>query len=322
MINEMETAETLRADSPRLRMRMLFERAVDVVVLSAVAVLPAGVLFAAWQVLAGEFVLAGIGAAAAAAGAVGVYTRLILPFQLRVKRLVFPLSPVSNSQSPLKVVFFSDLHVGRFKQADWTHKVVELANAQHPDVVLLGGDFVGHLESHAIAGMLEPLRDLRARLGVYAVLGNHDYGLPGEDVSALLLELLKSYNVRVLRNERVLVADRLQIVGIDELWDGHSDVPRAFADAAPDVPRTIVLGHNPDLMMQIPQRADLFIFGHTHGGQIYIPGLSRLIVPVRGPLYRGEHHLPQGLVYVSSGVGETTTPTRLFTHVEVVAMEL
>jgi uncharacterized protein len=330
-MNDMETAETLRADSLRVRSRVLIERLIDALVLSAVLVLPAGALFALWQVLLGDAMLASIGVVVAACGALGIYARLVVPFQLKVKHITLAPSAISPSTlgtnlqspiSPLRIVFFSDLHVGRVKQTAWTRKVVNLVNAQKPDVVLIGGDFVGHLESSAIPAMLEPLRDLRARLGVFAVLGNHDYGLPGEDHSVLLQKLLTQYNVRLLSNERVMVGDRLQLVGIDELWDGHSDVPRAFAGADPAASRTIVLGHNPDLMMQITQRADLFIFGHTHGAQVYIPYLARFIVPIRGSLYRGEHHLPQGMVYVSSGCGETTTPTRLFTQVEIVAMDI
>ena len=321
-MNDIETAETLRADSQRVRSRVLIERLIDALVLSAALVLPLGALFALWQMLAGNTTLAIIGMLVAACGVLGIYARLVVPFQLKVKHITLAPSAISNLQSPLRVVFFSDLHVGRIKQTAWTRKVVNLVNSQQPDVVLIGGDFVGHLEAAAIPAMLEPLRDLRARLGVFAVLGNHDYGLPGEDHSALLQSLLKQYNVRLLRNECVMVSDRLQLVGIDELWDGHSDAPRAFADTDPAAPRTVVLGHNPDLMMQITQRADLFIFGHTHGGQVHLPYLARFIVPIRGSLYRGEHHLPQGLVYVSSGCGETTTPTRLFTQVEIVAMNV
>ena len=86
--------------------------------------------------------------------------------------------------------------------------------------------------------------------------------------------------------------------------------------------RRIVLGHNPDLMSDIAERADLFIFGHTHGGQINLPVITRYIVPVDGKYYRGQYPLPQGLVYVSSGCGETTTPTRLGTQVEIVSVTL
>jgi predicted MPP superfamily phosphohydrolase len=121
----------------------------------------------------------------------------------------------------------------------------------------------------------------------------------------------------------VLIDDRLALIGIDELWGGYADVSRAFA-ACTGVPgaRCLVLGHNPDLMTRINQSADLFLFGHTHGGQIYLPFLWRLTVPVDGDMFRGMHQTPQGPVYVSNGCGETSTPTRLAAPPEVVLITL
>jgi predicted MPP superfamily phosphohydrolase len=304
--------------------RQWVEKAFDAMVLSALVILPVGILFAIYHVVRGDGWLAVAGMLAATLSGVGIYARLIVPFRLRVKTLeIGSRAAPAGTLQPLKVVFFTDIHVGRVKQAAWTRKVVDLVNAQHPDMVLIGGDFVGHVDAEVIPAMLAPLADLRARLGVFAVLGNHDYGLPGVDYSELLETLFKQLHVRVLHNENVTLDDRLELVGIDELWEGYADVKRAFAGAqCAHGQRRIVLGHNPDLMRQIAEPADLFIFGHTHGGQINLPFITPHIVPVDGKLYRGEYPLPQGLVYVSSGCGETTTPTRLGTQVEVVSITI
>jgi predicted MPP superfamily phosphohydrolase len=325
----MDSFEVLSSDSVRRKpKRQWAEKVFDAMVLTALVILPLGMAFAAHQLMNGSLLLAVLGLLAAGLGALGVYARLVVPFRLRVQHLVIGAPPSAMgaatgdvSAPPLTVVFFTDLHVGRVKQAEWTRKVVDLVNAQHPDVVLLGGDFVGHVDADVIPVMLAPLADLRAPLGVYAVLGNHDYGLPGVDYSVLLQGLFRQMNIRLLRNENLILGGRLELIGIDELWEGYADVPRAFAGAK-SMPgmRRIVLGHDPDLMMQICQKADLFIFGHTHGGQIYIPYFSRFIVPVEGKLYRGLYHQPQGLVYVSHGCGETTTPTRLGTQAEIVSI--
>jgi predicted MPP superfamily phosphohydrolase len=337
----MDSFEVLSSDSVRRKpKRQWAEKVFDAMVLTALVILPLGLVFAVYQLLNGTLLLAVLGLLAAGLGALGVYARLIVPFRLRVQHLEIGATPVVASGAtgaaagavkgavsggadtpPLTVVFFTDLHVGRVKQAEWTRKVVDLVNAQHPDVVLLGGDYVGHVDADVIPRMLAPLADLRAPLGVYAVLGNHDYGLPGVDYSALLQGLFRQMNIRLLRNENVTLGDRLELIGIDELWEGYADVPRAFAGAKlkPGM-RRIVLGHDPDLMAQIRQPADLFIFGHTHGGQIYIPYFSRFIVPVEGKLFRGLYHQPQGPVYVSHGCGETTTPTRLGTRAEIVSI--
>ncbi|HEY3343107.1 MAG TPA: metallophosphoesterase, partial [Anaerolineae bacterium] len=194
--------------------RQWVEKVFDAMVLSALVILPVGALFAIYHVAQGDVWLAVAGLLAAALSGVGIYARLVVPFWLRVKTLEIGSSA---AQPPLKVVFFADIHVGRVKQAAWTRKVVDLVNAQHPDVVLIGGDFVGHVEAEAIPAMLAPLADLRARLGVFAVLGNHDYGLPGVDYSELLGTLLKQMNVCVLHNENVTLDGQLELVGIDEL---------------------------------------------------------------------------------------------------------
>ena len=312
-------------------------RIFDAIALLALLSLLAGLAFAVFQGVDGSPGWAIFGLLVAALSALGVYARWIAPFWLRVKRLEIGNPDrdgpggLPKGALSLKIVYFTDLHVGRVKQAAWTRKVVALANAQHPDAVLLGGDFVGHVDSRLIPGMLAPLADLRAPLGVFAVLGNHDYGLPGVNQSELLQGLFRQTGIRLLRNENVRVAGRLELVGIDELWEGCSDVPRAFAGTHPERAsqeptsheqplRRVVLGHNPDLMAHIDRKADLFLFGHTHGGQIYIPFITRFIVPVENGRFRGTYHLPQGLLYISYGCGETTTPTRLGTRPEIVSI--
>ncbi len=258
----------------------------------------------------------------AAGAALGIYARFVAPWQLRVTRLDLGLSNPS-----LRVVFFSDLHLGKFKRSDWLQRVVEAVNAQSPDLVLIGGDFLGRTRGFQIAELLQPLRQLRARHGVYAVLGNHDYGLHGPDHSADLMWLLPQLNVRLLRNECASIGGKLWLVGVDELWMGYDDLPSAMAACrrCGAAERMLVFGHNPDLMLtlkQPPSAEAFFIFGHTHHGQIYIPLLPGLAVPVRSHFYRGLHRTRHGPVYISSGCGEHHTLTRLNTWPEIVVFEI
>jgi hypothetical protein len=175
---------------------------------------------------------------------------------------------------------------------------------------------------------------LRATHGAYAVLGNHDYGIPGPDHSAALFKLLPELGVRVLRNNGVRICPGVTLIGLDELWGPGVDFARACVNVADaddaryaegDV--TLVLGHNPDAIDVIdvsevrdPART-MFLFGHTHHGQIRVPFLPGAAIPIEGKLYRGAYQLLQGGVYVSSGVGENTTPTRLGTAPEIVILE-
>jgi predicted MPP superfamily phosphohydrolase len=318
----MESYEHWRIRSVAYTSRVWIERLFDTLVLSCVVMAPAGLLFALYQAATGVTLGLVAGLIVAAGGALGIYARLIQPFVLRVKRIEIRATGAASHSRPLKIAFFSDIHVGWLKQRDWVRKVVALVNAQQPDIVLLGGDFVSNVDPTLVPGMLAPLSQIRARLGAYAVLGNHDYGLPGLDLSAQLEMILKENNVRLLRNECVTLDGRLQLVGIDELWSHRADIGAAFGECGDQNLPRVVLGHNPDLMTHITQKAELFIFGHTHGGQVYLPGLTKHIVPVESTLYRGQYKLPQGLVYVSNGCGETSTPTRLGAPVEVVAVTL
>ncbi|MCS6773563.1 MAG: metallophosphoesterase [Anaerolineae bacterium] len=271
--------------------------------------------------LAGGFVLAGVLAG------VGVHARFVTPFRIATRSL--RLTDSSDQRALLRVCFFSDLHLGEFKRASWAQRVVEVVNGLSPDVILIGGDFVGRTSCCDLAALLAPLRNLRARYGVFSVLGNHDCGLPGPDHTEALLTLLPQLNIRVLRNECVCIADRLRVVGVDELWADRSDLAGALAHCPSTVTRTIVLCHNPDLMLDVqefhPELAGqdlVFLFGHTHHGQIHLPFLPKLGVPIRSQFYRGLYRTPFGTVYVSAGLGENSTPTRLNTQPEVVLIEL
>jgi len=292
---------------------------------ATVALAPAGAILAVYGVVSAQTVLALAGAALAGLAGLGIYARFVAPFRLTVRaldlrkrRAVTDTEAGAAPAQPLRVCFFSDLHAGRYKGAAWLARVVEQVNAQSPDVVLIGGDFVGRLDGHALNELLHPLRNLRARLGVFAIFGNHDYGLPGPDVTPELEPLLAGYGIRALKNECIPLGDRHQLVAVDELWADRDNVARAFAHVDPSR-TTIFMGHNPDIMtkVKLDQRAAIFLFGHTHAGQLYLPFLPGFGVPVKSDLYRGLRELPQGPVYVSSGCGESE-PFRLGTWPEIV----
>jgi hypothetical protein len=266
--------------------------------------------------------------AVAGLAALGIYARFVEPFRLRVTRWeITPLLDPALNGKTLRVVFFSDMHLGQFKQAAWARKIVELVNAQQPDLVLIGGDFAGRVDGRDLAEMFAPLADLRARFGVFGVLGNHDCGVPGPDLSSELLTLLPRYGVRMLRNEGVRLAPGARLLGLDELWAGGSDFGAAARACPDDGGLTLVLGHNPDALDLIePAEATVpahtvFLFGHTHGGQIRVPFFPGAAIPIRGVLYRGAFKQPQGAVYVSCGLGENTSPTRLGAPPEIVVFD-
>jgi len=255
------------------------------------------------------------------------YGRYIAPWQLRTTHLDIKSAASVDAASgtaahPLRFVFFSDLHLARIKKRDWIQKVVDTVNAEKPDVVLIGGDFAGVMGDSRFEDVLAPLSQLHAPRGVYAILGNHDIGVPGIDHSPELEDALHGVGARLLRNDCVQLSEQVQLISADELWSGDSDLDKAFAHAT--APRRVFLGHNPDLMlhMQPNYTADLFIFGHTHHGQIHLPVLPALAVPIKSKFYRGTFNTPNGKVYVSSGVGEGNSPIRINTWPEIVVFDV
>jgi len=316
------------------------EWAIDKIFLLSIVVAPVAFIAAVYFGIIGNW-LSAIGCALIVPLAtLGIYARYVAPWQIRVKRLVardlgefatlhVSLSTLHSPLPPLRFVFFSDLHLGKFKRGAWMQKVVDAVNVQQPDVVLIGGDFVGHTERCDLRELLAPLSQLRASLGVFAVLGNHDHGIPGPDHADELARLLPLLNVRLLHNECVRLSNDLRLVGVAELWAHQDDLPRALESCDNTAGRVLVLGHNPDLMLRVEREYPnlhthdaFFLFGHTHQGQIYLPFAPGLAIPIKSNYYRGSYHTPRGSFYVSSGLGESATPTRLNTWPEIVVFEV
>jgi predicted MPP superfamily phosphohydrolase len=304
---------------------------IDRLFLSSVIIAPVALIAAILSALNGSWLVALMCLAVAVFAGVGIRARFVTPFQLMVKRLEMKdlglQSPSPNLQS-LKVVFFSDLHAGKFKRREWVQRVVDTVNVQSPDLILIGGDFTGKTDCCELRELLEPLAHLRAPMGVFGVFGNHDHGIPGPDHSGELTDLLPKLGVRLMKNECAHLRDGTQLIGVEEIWTERADLHGALAQCADPTTRTLILGHNPDLLLRIdkehpalnPQRT-LFLFGHTHHGQIYLPFAPGLAVPIKSNYYRGIYRTPYGTAYVSSGVGENTTPTRINTKPEIIVLE-
>jgi predicted MPP superfamily phosphohydrolase len=215
-------------------------------------------------------------------------------------------------------------------------RVVERTNAEAPDVVLITGDLViggpkdegGERGGVAGGTFVEPepiaaeLRQLRAPLGVYAVLGNHDRWFDGERVE----RALSGAGLRVLENraERVERGGRaFWLAGVADLWTATPDVHAALRQVTTDDP-VILFTHNPDIFPGVPRRVSLTVAGHTHGGQVNLPLFGRPVVPSRfGQRYAFGHVVEGGRhLYVGGGVGTSIVPVRFRVPPEVVILSL
>jgi predicted MPP superfamily phosphohydrolase len=269
------------------------------------------------------------GAAAAGIG----YGLIAEPRWYTVTRRTLSIRDLPPSLDGLRLVQLTDIHHGPWLSLGYVREVVRACNDLRPDLVLLTGDYI--LQSSVYARpVAEELALLRPAIGTLAVLGNHDWSDGEEQVrrefAAAGLPLIDNAR-KVLTPDRVLVeeaAEGLAVCGVDDLWRGKPDPRRALDGLPPGMPR-LLLSHNPDVaeeydLVRSGQRVDLMISGHTHGGQVYIPGFGRPFVPSRyGQKYaRGLVQGPACPVFVCCGLGMASVPIRLGVPPEVALLEL
>lgn len=221
----------------------------------------------------------------------------------------------------LRIVHLSDLHVHDTASTLHLERGVRLANSVRPDLTVITGDLVtwgtGYFDAAA-----ETLARLRAPLRV-VTLGNHDHYADADR----LVAALRARELTVLRNESLVHprrGARLRVVGVDDLRTGHADAARATADLGSGDSFRLGLGHVPDTVLQLPaESVDLFLAGHTHGGQIAIPGLTPLVVRLSGAGYvRGFYDTPAGRLYVNRGWGTVGLPIRIGAPAEIAVFHL
>lgn len=220
----------------------------------------------------------------------------------------------------IKVVLLSDFHLGSYKGAGWIEEVVNKTNALQPEAILLLGDYIMGAEGKTED--LVALGQLQAPLGVFAVLGNHDYqnNRAGEVETAL-----KNLGITVLRNSSAIITlsdgSILNLVGVGDLWfDG--DLEKSLKNFSSSQ-QVILLSHNPDAILEPAVKiADLVLSGHTHGGQIRLPIIGPLFVPtVIGSYFSEGNFLVNNVpLFITSGLGEVGPRARLFNWPEVVGL--
>lgn len=227
----------------------------------------------------------------------------------------------------LRIAVLADLHTGSpHNDLAKLQEVVQTTNRAHPDLVLLAGDFVTHgvVGGHVVApeASARVLRSLHAPVGVYAVLGNHDWWFDGPRVR----HALEAEGIPVLEDRAIrLVFNRIPfwLAGVSDFWEASHDVRRALAGVDEASP-VIVVTHNPDVFPEIPARVALTIAGHTHGGQVAVPGWGRPVVPSQfGERYAVGHIVEGGRhLFVSTGIGTSILPVRFRVPPEISVVTL
>jgi predicted MPP superfamily phosphohydrolase len=229
---------------------------------------------------------------------------------VRIERPTLALPHLPAAFQNLRVAFLTDIHHGPFISLDYVASIVRTTLALAPDLILLGGDYVSQ-EAKYITPCFEVLAGLKAPLGVFGVLGNHDHRQGLAETQAAF----ESAGIGELTNRGVWLergSQRIRLGGVDDLWYGQPDPRPAVGDATPE-DGCLVVSHNPDFAEKLrDSRVGLVLSGHTHGGQVYVPGYGAPIVPSRyGQKYlQGRVQAPATQVYVSRGLGTVTPPLR------------
>jgi len=260
---------------------------------------------------------AGVGAASALIG-IGGAANVARGFD--VKRVRVPLARLPAAASGYTIVQITDVHVGPTIGRDFVERIVRETNALAPDMVVITGDLVdGSVEQ--LAHLVEPLRDLRARDGVFFVTGNHEY-YSGADA---WIAHLATLGVRVLRNERVAIRDAFDLAGVDDasahrMLRGHGqDVAGAVRGRDPSR-AVVLLAHQPKAIADaLRADVDLQLSGHVHGGQM-VP--FNWLVRLDQPFVSGLHLAQRTWIYVSTGTGYWGPPMRVGPGAELTRIEL
>ncbi len=255
------------------------------------------------------------------------WATLVEPNRLVMKRVTVRPRPAAGAPAHLTVAALSDVHTG----APWLglerlERIIDAVNAEKPDVVVLLGDYVIHGipagRFVAPEDTARALGRLRGRLGVFAVLGNHDEWLETGRVE----KALESAGIPVLVNSAREVQDgpkHFWIAGLADLWTGSPDFATTLRDVPPEA-LVLLLSHNPDVFPRVPSRVGLTLAGHTHGGQVRLPFFGAPVVPSNfGQRFAAGLVQENGRqLFVTSGLGMSLLPVRFGVPPEVALLSL
>jgi predicted MPP superfamily phosphohydrolase len=263
----------------------------------------------------------------AAAAATAAYALFVEPRWLQRTRTRMHFASLPGALEGLRIALLTDLHVGRDTPDGLVRRAVEMANRERPDLIAITGDIAE--DEGMLEAALDELARLTAPLGVYIVPGNHDYRDVGiqrwHDAVSRRPALVDLTNDAVFLDVKGAGEDvRLCVAGADDFSEGR---PRLDALHGRDRDFTILLAHNPDQAEHSRRGADdidLVLSGHTHGGQVRLPGYGAIVNSAENDdLYEaGVRRRPWTQVYTSRGIGTVHLPVRFLTRPEVAILTL
>ncbi|GAB4373097.1 MAG: metallophosphoesterase [Deltaproteobacteria bacterium] len=251
--------------------------------------------------------------------ALGAYATLEAR-QPRVERVRIATEKLPASTPRLRIVQISDVHLGLMVRHRYAREIAETVRRERPDLFVSTGDLVDAEIDH-LEGLAEILREIRPRLGMYAVTGNHEYyaGI------GQALAFTERAGFTLLRGKAITIGGILRIAGVDDPTGAAMGEPpgrpepEILGDGNPPL-FTLLLKHRPRLSGEAKGRFDLQLSGHTHFGQLFP---FRLLVRIPYPLLSGLHRIPGGgALYVSRGTGTWGPRMRFLSPPEITVIDL
>jgi predicted MPP superfamily phosphohydrolase len=256
--------------------------------------------------------------AATAAGAVvgaGSYGYFDERSQLEVTRAFVPVTGLPAALDGLRIGFITDVHCSRWGPPEFVSQAVHKLMNEHPDIIVLGGDYVTWGDRRFVKPSAEALAPLSARYGVYGILGNHD-----DD--RYMPAALAAHGVEVLKDARTrltIKGEIVDLVGIRFWTKKASDIASVMRGATGTV---VLLAHDPRRLTEAAALdVPLVLSGHTHGGQVVLP-FAGAVAAQKFPVVAGIGRRSATTMFVSKGVGTVYVPVRINCPPEVAVLTL
>lgn len=268
--------------------------------------------------------------ASVAITAIAVDASLFEPNDPKLVELTLPIKRLPAVWDGLRIAQLSDFHYDDDFSVVPLRKAVETLNRLQPDIILLTGDFVSTSffvsGRKKAAGAIEPcaklLTRLKAKIGLFACLGNHDVSTDANRI----VNVLQSHNIQVLRNYSMPLereGKRLWLAGVDDVVEGSADIDITLQKVPTDE-AVILMAHEPDFATQVAKHpVDLQLSGHSHGGQVRIPFIGAPILPELGVKFpKGLYQVGPLTLYTNVGIGTVTLPVRFDCPPEITLITL
>lgn len=251
------------------------------------------------------------------------YAKHIEPSMLTVNEETFQSNKLPTSFSNVKVLQFSDTHLGFHYDIEQFQSLVERINQEKVDLILFTGDLVDapdQISDQLLDQAAKILQSIHAPMGKYWIYGNHDHGGYGTEKIG---NIMKRGGFTILRNQHQVIqkdGESIILAGLDDAMLGQPDIEAALKNSPPNL-FTLLMCHEPDYAKQVALHpVDLQLSGHSHGGQIQIPFFGYVITPPMAQRYvEGWHEVGSNplSLYVSRGIGTTRLPYRFSCKPEI-----